>query len=96
MLCSRRLVPNPTPKPNRDTNFGSSNHHHSSKSTKPSPREPSKDSKSDDSNSANKYPECGRKSKDPKGLQIHQSSKRNSKQDKPTSSGFWPYRSDKR
>ena len=91
MLCSRRLAPNPTTKPNRDTDSSSSNHHQSNKST-----DPNKDNKSDESNNGNKCPECGRKFKNPKGLQTHQSSKHNRKQNTPTSAGFWPCRSDKR
>ena len=42
MLCSKRLAPNPTTKPNRDNDSSSSNHHHSNKST-----EPNKDNKSE-------------------------------------------------
>ena len=48
MLCSRCLAPNPTTKPNRDTDSSSSNHHHSNKST-----DPNKDNKSDESNKVN-------------------------------------------
>ena len=91
MLCSKRLAPNPTTKPNRNTDSSSSNHHHSNKST-----DPNKDDKSDQSNNANDCPDCGRKFKNPKGLQIHQSSKHNRKQNTPTSAGFWGCRSDKR
>ena len=91
MLCSRRLAPNPTTKPNRDTDSSSSKHHHSNKST-----DPNKENKSDDSNNGNECPECGRTFKNPKGLQIHRSSKYNRKQNTPTSAGFWPCRSDKR
>ena len=74
MLCGRRLITNPTTKPNRDNDSSSSNHHHSNKNTNPN-----RDSKSDESNNGNEYPECGRKFKNPKGLQIHQSSKHNRK-----------------
>ena len=91
MLCSRRLAPNPTTKPNRDNDSSSSNHHHSNESI-----DPNKDNKSDESNNGNECPECGRAFKNPKGLQIHQSSKHNRKQNTPTSAGFWPCRSDKR
>ena len=91
MLCSRRLAPNPTTKPNRDNDSSSSNHHHSNKST-----DPNKDNKSDESNNGNECPESGRTFKNPKGLQIHRSSKHNSRQNTPTSAGFWPCRSDKR
>ena len=83
MLCSKRLAPNPTTKPNRDNDSSSSNHHHSNKST-----EPNKDNKSDESNNGNECPECGRTSRNQKGLQIHQSSKHNHKQNMPTSAGF--------
>ena len=91
MLCSKRLAPNPTTKPNRDNDSSSSNHHHSNKST-----DPNEDNKSDESNNGNECPECGRTFRNPKGLQIHRSSKHNRKQNTPTSAGFWPCRSDKR
>ena len=91
MLCSRLLAPNPTTKPNRDTDSSSSNHHQSNKST-----DPNKDNKSDESNNGNECPECGRTFKNPKVLQIHRSSKHNCKQNMPTSAGFWPCCSDKR
>ena len=91
MLCSRCLAPNPTTKPNRDTDSSSSNHHHSNKST-----DPNKDNKSDESNKVNECPECGRKFKNSKGLQIHRSSKHNRKQNTSTSARFCPCRSDKR
>ena len=91
MLCSRRLAPNPTTKPNRDNDSSSSNHHHSNKST-----DLNKDNKSDESNNRNERPECGRAFKNQKGLQIRRSSKHNRKQNTPTSAGFWPCRSDKR
>ena len=84
MLCSRHLAPNPTTKSNRDTDSNISNHHHSNKST-----DPNKDDKSDESSNRNECPECGRKFKNPKGLQIHRSSKHNRKQNTPTSAGFW-------
>ena len=82
MLCSRHLAPNPTTKPNRDTDSSSSNHH-SNKSS-----DPNKDNKSDESNNGNECPECGHTFKNPKGLQIHRSSKHNHKQNTPTSAGF--------
>ena len=91
MLCSRRLTPNRTTKPNGDTDSSSSYNNRSNKST-----DPNKDNKSDESNSGNECPECGRKFKNSKGLQIHQSSKHNRKQITPTSAGLWPCRSDKR
>ena len=91
MLCSKRLAPNPTTKPNRDNDSSSSNHHHSNKST-----DPNKDNKSDESNNGNECPECGRTFRNPKGLQVHRSSKHNGKQNTPTSAGFWPCCSDKR
>ena len=55
MLCSRRLAPDPTTKPNRDNDSSSSNHRHSNKTT-----DPNKDNKSDESNNGNECPECGR------------------------------------
>ena len=85
ILCSRRLAPKPTTKPNRDTDYSTSNHHHSNKCT-----DSNKDNKSDDSNNGNECPERGHKFKIPKGLQIHQSSKHNCKQNTPTSAGLWP------
>ena len=91
MLCSKRLAPNPTTKPNRDNDFSSSNHHHSNTST-----DPNKDNKSDESNNGNECPECGRTFRNQTGLQIHRSSKHNREQNTPTSAGFWPCRSDKR
>ena len=84
-------LPNPTTKPNRDNDSSSSNHHHSNKST-----DPNEDNKSDESNNGNECPECGCTFRNPKGLQIHQSSKHNRKQNMLTSAGFWPCHSDKR
>ena len=91
MLCSIRLAPNSTTKPNRDTDSSSSNHHHSNKCTYPN-----KDNKSDESNNGNECNECGHTFRNPISLQIHRSSKHNRKQNTPTSAGFWPCRSDKR
>ena len=91
MLCSRCLAHNPITKPNRDTGSSSSNHHYSNKST-----DPNKDNKSDESNNGNECPQCGREFKNPKCLQIHQSSKHNREQNMPKSAGFWPCCSDKR
>ena len=49
-----------------------------------------------ESNNENECPESGRTFKNPKGLQIHRSSKHNRKQNTPTSAGLWPCHSDKR
>ena len=91
MLCSKCLALNPNRKPNRDNDSSSSNHHHSNKST-----DLKKDNKSDESNNRNECPECGHTFRNPKGLQIHRSSKHNHKQNTLTSAGFWPCRSAKR
>ena len=90
---SRKYVADiPSTKPNRDTDSSSSsNEHHSDKSTNLN-----KDNKSDESNNGNECPDCGRTFKNPKGLQMHRSSKHNRKQNTPTSAGFWPCCSDKR